>query len=351
MAGPPSDADAAQLARILTSALAQNNAERQQAEAALASLTSREGYCLGLLAVLQAQGVPLSTKWLAAVQLKNNVTARWGVQPRGSQSAALTEGEKHHVREAALRLVGLPDAQLAVHLAVVVAKAARHDYPARWPALFERLCAPLAQRTAGRLEARRIWLTLHHVYKELASKRLPLDRRRFRDITARDLPLVWAAWRECAAAVAGNVAAALAGDAAAAAAVAEAFEAWMLQTKVLRRLLMAGVPRCAPADAQRAAHSAQPPRCATTRALRAGMWRRWRPTRGSAARCPRRPPRWRACWRTGRRTRRRACAPPPCSTRRCSSSSSSTSASSRTTPGRCTTRARWARAWRRRAAW
>ncbi|RMZ54001.1 hypothetical protein APUTEX25_002578, partial [Auxenochlorella protothecoides] len=67
---------------------------------------------------------------------------------------------------------------LAVQVAVVISKIARVDYPKAWPDLFQTLLALLSEATSRHTEQRTL-LVLHHVLKELASKRLQSDQRAF----------------------------------------------------------------------------------------------------------------------------------------------------------------------------
>ena len=60
---------------------------------------------------------------------------------------------------------------------MVFAKVARVDYPRYWPSLIDDLLAVLGGGDA--LRRRRGYLVLHHVLKELSSKRLAADQRNF----------------------------------------------------------------------------------------------------------------------------------------------------------------------------
>ena len=64
-----------------------------------------------------------------------------------------------------------------MQIAVVFAKIARVDYPQHWPTLIDDLLAALTGSDA--LKRRRGYLVLHHVLKELSSKRLAADQRNF----------------------------------------------------------------------------------------------------------------------------------------------------------------------------
>ena len=70
--------------------------------------------------------------------------------------------------------------QFAVLLALVFAKIARIDYPRFWPSLVDDLLAVTAEGDG--LRRRRAYLVLHHVLKELSSKRLAADQRTFAEV-------------------------------------------------------------------------------------------------------------------------------------------------------------------------
>ena len=71
--------------------------------------------------------------------------------------------------------------QLAVQVALVFAKVARSDYPKEWPTLFAELTSRL--QSSSLLTVRRVYLALHHILKELSSKRLAADQRTFADVS------------------------------------------------------------------------------------------------------------------------------------------------------------------------
>ena len=70
--------------------------------------------------------------------------------------------------------------QFAVQIAVVIAKVARVDYPRHWPSLFADLLGKL--ESSDTLTTRRTYLVLHHVLKELSTKRLAPDQRAFAEV-------------------------------------------------------------------------------------------------------------------------------------------------------------------------
>lgn len=239
------DAQVQQLNQLLKAALSSDASQRQQAEALIGELSGRESFCSMLVAVLKHPDPDESTKWLAAVQLKNTVNKRWSLhRVDGGPSRALTDQEKNFLRSEILQVVGLKDAKAALQIALTVAKIARHDYPSTWPTLLDQLLGPIVQGTADDLSSRRIWMTLHHVVKQLATKRLPADKRHFQETTAKLMPVVWTSWAAGSKYMQEHLPAAVAaGKSGHSTELEHRFEAWMMATKILRRLVMNGIPR------------------------------------------------------------------------------------------------------------
>ena len=67
-----------------------------------------------------------------------------------------------------------------MQIAVCFAKVARQDFPKLWPSLFEDLTGHM--QNGGSLASRRVYLVLHHVLKELATKRLATDQKNFAQV-------------------------------------------------------------------------------------------------------------------------------------------------------------------------
>ena len=75
-----------------------------------------------------------------------------------------------------------PVPQIATQLAVLIGKLARMDCPGQWPELLPSLFEAVMSKDD--LIRHRTLLTLHHVMKQLSSKRLAHDRRTFQVITS-----------------------------------------------------------------------------------------------------------------------------------------------------------------------
>lgn len=99
-------------------------------------------------------------------------------------------------------LLRRPCLQIAVQIALVIAKAARFDFPQQWPTLFNDLLAGVSNSSAAPagqqlsqqqqvLLVRRTYFVLHHVLKELSSKRLAADQKAFAQVCCGVLVVLW----------------------------------------------------------------------------------------------------------------------------------------------------------------
>eukprot|EP00898_Chlorokybus_atmophyticus_P004539 jgi/Chlat1/5086/Chrsp33S05017 len=227
---------------LLQQALNQDQRVRQPASEALASCEDRAGFCSCLLEIVSHASTSSdeSARWLAAVHLKNCVIRHWRMRRDGS---GIGEGEKAHLRSKLLDVLGDRNSQIAVQLAIVAAKIARFDFPRDWPQLFPTLLSKL--QSPDVLLTTRIYLALHHILKELASKRLMADQRHFAQIALQLFDLVWSHWcadtqRVVSALPAISQASMESIPNDEAAALLLACERWLLALKALRRLLLFG---------------------------------------------------------------------------------------------------------------
>ncbi|KAL6745489.1 armadillo-type protein, partial [Haematococcus lacustris] len=240
MADELSGGDVPGVLQCLQGALSSSPEVQKQAETVLVSLERRPGFCSCLAEVIGCKDYDHSARWLASVQLKNSISRHW----RGSVFSA---AEKSHIRSKLSSLVAEDDNQIAVQVALVYAKVARMDWPRDWPALFSQLLGSSAGPAAAAPGNRRVWLVLHHVLKELSSKRLA--------VSAQLLPVVWSQWAaDTQALLAGLPSAAPAGPAPPPhhQPLLLSFERWLLLLKppgwpgcpwavqVLRRLILFG---------------------------------------------------------------------------------------------------------------
>ncbi|KAK9844039.1 hypothetical protein WJX81_002691 [Elliptochloris bilobata] len=213
---------------------------RSSAEGVLQSLEERPGYCSCLAEVVSSKQADHSARWLATIQLKNTVTRHWRQR---SDSRSISDEEKAYLRGKLLALINQEDTQIAVQIAVTFAKVARCDYPRHWPSLLGDLAGRVsAPGGPGALQARRAFLVLHHILKELSSRRLMADQRTFAEVAGQLFQPYWTQW--CAdtqallAGLPGALAAGSPGDDQLG--LKLTFERWLLELKGLRRMLMFG---------------------------------------------------------------------------------------------------------------
>lgn len=136
------------------------------------------------------------------------------------------------MRAGLVKTVGEPVNQIAVQLAVIVAKAARFDVPADWPELLPALSA--AVQTGDDTVQHRGLLFLHHTLKALASKRLAADRRAFHELAGQVIGHMLVLWQ--------SLHTALLAQAAQGANEAEVtLQKAILSLKILRKLVIQGL--------------------------------------------------------------------------------------------------------------
>ncbi|KAG2435382.1 hypothetical protein HXX76_007454 [Chlamydomonas incerta] len=239
MAQPLTQQDFASLLSCLQNALNQNPEVQKQAEAYIQSLDSRSGFSSALAEIVGNREADHSARYLASVHLKNSIHRNW----KKRQSAGISPEEKAHLRSRLSSLIPQEDNQIAVQVALVYAKVARLDYPADWPGLFGDLLANL--NGGSGLTVRRVYLILHHVLKELSSKRLVADQAHFAQVTELLFSHVWGQWcadtQQLLAGLPAGLEAPPAGNAQSQA-LLQTCERWMLLLKVLRRLILHGFP-------------------------------------------------------------------------------------------------------------
>jgi hypothetical protein len=76
---------------------------------------------------------------LALVIAKNTVQNNWSRRETIHGSVGIEDDEKIAIKAAALNLIGQNSFQLAMQIALLIGKIARHDYPSHW---YSRSCTP-----------------------------------------------------------------------------------------------------------------------------------------------------------------------------------------------------------------
>ncbi|CAI6006706.1 unnamed protein product [Closterium sp. NIES-65] len=182
-------ADAGPIYNLLEAAL--NEATRKEAEQALNAYETRVGFCSCLLEIISRKELDQKggARWLAAIYFKNSINRYWRAR---RETQGISDEEKPVLRARLLELVADENSQVAVQLAVLIAKIARIDYPREWSELFPTLLQKLQSQDP--LLTQRAYLVLNHVLKELSTKRLSVDQRTFSQVTSQLFEPTWAHW-------------------------------------------------------------------------------------------------------------------------------------------------------------
>ncbi|XP_037075925.1 importin-11-like [Pollicipes pollicipes] len=183
------DAERAAVLQALTAAASQSVSDLKPAEAQLAQWETQPGFYTVLLRLAADAQIAVNVRWMAVLYFKNGVDMYW----RKTARNCIPESERPEIRGTLLSCLGEPVHQVATQIAVLISRVARFDCPREWPELVPSL---MTLALGGEpLASHRALLTLHHVVKTLASKRLTADRRAFHELAAVVMPPLLAAWQ------------------------------------------------------------------------------------------------------------------------------------------------------------
>ncbi|XP_012521564.2 importin-11 [Monomorium pharaonis] len=168
----------AAVVEVLRQAVSQDPNVLKSAEETLKQWETQQGFYIALYNVLSNHSLAIEVRWMAVVYLKIGVERYW----RKNAPNAIEDNEKEFLRQHLLRNFDEPMSPLAIQLAVLISKIARYDCPREWGTLVPTLLEVIRQENP--LAQRQAVLTLHHVVKALASRRLPEGQRIFRELTA-----------------------------------------------------------------------------------------------------------------------------------------------------------------------
>ncbi|XP_035231827.1 importin-11-like, partial [Stegodyphus dumicola] len=161
----------------LTKASSQNAELLKIAERQLKSWETERGFYSTLLIIACDKSLDVNIRWLSVLCIKNGVDRYW----RKTAQNSIANDEKNIFRQRLLTSFNEPIYQIALQFSVIISKIARFDFPKEWPELFPTLL--FGVQSVEELQQLRALLTMHHVVKSLASKRLIGDRRIFQQLT------------------------------------------------------------------------------------------------------------------------------------------------------------------------
>ncbi|XP_033230848.1 importin-11 isoform X2 [Belonocnema kinseyi] len=147
------------------------------AEQTLREWETQRGFYTALFNVFSNHTLQVNVRWLAVLYFKNGVDRYW----RKGAPGQIADDEKEFLRGRLISRFDEPVNQLALQISVLIAKIARFDCPREWNSLVPTILEVI--RGQDPLAQHRALLTLHHVVKTLASKRLPADKKLFHELT------------------------------------------------------------------------------------------------------------------------------------------------------------------------
>ena len=143
----------------LGEAASQNPVSIKQAEERLKQWEIEPGFYTILMNIVTDMSLDVNIRWQAVLYFKNGVDRYW----RKNAPNAISEEEKVVLRSGLVKTISEPINQIAVQLAVTVAKAARFDVPREWPELLP--CLSDAVQAKDDTVQHRGLLFLHHTIK------------------------------------------------------------------------------------------------------------------------------------------------------------------------------------------
>ncbi|KAI5086972.1 importin-11 isoform 2 [Silurus meridionalis] len=165
------------LLEVLSQASSQDSALLKPAEEQLRHWENQPGFYSTLQSIFNNHVLDVNVRWLAVLYFKNGIDRYWR---RGAPNA-ISEEEKSSLRAGLISNFNEPVHQIATQIAVLIAKVARLDCPRQWPELVPVLLEAI--KHPDELHQHRALLTLTHVIKTLASKRLSADRALFQHVS------------------------------------------------------------------------------------------------------------------------------------------------------------------------
>ncbi|KAF7386417.1 importin-11 isoform X1 [Vespula maculifrons] len=173
---------------VLQQAGSQDPNVLKPAEQTLKEWETQRGFYTALYNVFSNHSLAVNIRWMAVLYFKNGVDKYW----RKNAPNGIEEDEKEFLRQRLISNFEEPVNQLALQLAVLIAKIARYDCPREWDVLIPTLLEVI--RGQNSIAQHRALLTMHHVVKALASKRLSGDVRLFENLTHNVITFILNTW-------------------------------------------------------------------------------------------------------------------------------------------------------------
>ncbi|KAM3420367.1 hypothetical protein BST61_g3648 [Cercospora zeina] len=162
------------LVNTLQSAASSDPTQIQTGTKQLARWEKEAGFYKHLQSAYLSPELPVESRYLAVIQLKNGIDKYW----RRTALNAVSKDDKQAIRSRLPESVlTQQDNRLALQAALVVAKIARYEYPSDWPDAISIFVSAIRQADASPMQRARALLTLLHIVKELSTGRLQRTRQ------------------------------------------------------------------------------------------------------------------------------------------------------------------------------
>lgn len=145
------------------------------------------GFYSVLFRIFSNQSLDLNVRWMSILCFKQGVEKYW----RKNIEHGISEEEKVTLRKMLLTNLSEPVPRLATQVSVIIGRVARLDWPYDWgdlmPELIERIKYDPQNRAL---------LSMHHVVKSLAGKRLYDSIKLFQDASSQLFPNFYSHWEQ-----------------------------------------------------------------------------------------------------------------------------------------------------------
>lgn len=177
--------------KTLFEACSQDPLVLKHAESRLKTWEVMPGFYSVVASVFMNREYESKVRWMAALIFKNGIDRYW----RRTCQNGIVEEEKQFLKRNLITKFDEPHIQIATQISVLIGKIARLDCPKFWPELVPVLVQSI--QVEDSLQQHRAMLTLYHVTKSLASKRMAQDKKVFEELTYSIFGFLFNLWKQC----------------------------------------------------------------------------------------------------------------------------------------------------------
>lgn len=164
------EANAAEILHIAASS--QRDELQRNAETQIRAWEGSQGALYVFQRVYNSQQLPLQTRWLAIICLKNGIEKYW----KRTRINSVNDTEKAQIRRGLFNCLNESNNQLAIQNAHSIARIARFDFPMDWPTLFEDIIQILESNSnvdpGSTVRINNLMIILNQLIKNLAAVRI-----------------------------------------------------------------------------------------------------------------------------------------------------------------------------------